>query len=85
MDYLPCRIPDGFGSEKGAASTYAFGMGDHGLRCYPNIKAMTAVQPLHHKELVEALGMPGFLRRAACKTSLERLGFEHNTNTSRPT
>jgi pimeloyl-ACP methyl ester carboxylesterase len=63
------------------ASTYAYGMGDQGLRRYANIKAMIAVQPLHYKEFTKALGMPGFLRRAASSKSQKRLGFDLNTRT----
>ena len=67
-----------------AASTYAFGMGDQGLRRYPNIKAMIAVQPLHYKAFVKAFGVPGFLNRAGSRKSLERLGFDLNTKTFLP-
>jgi pimeloyl-ACP methyl ester carboxylesterase len=67
-----------------AASTYAFGMGDQGLGRYQNIKAMFAVQPIHYKEFMKALGVPGFLSRAASRKSLERLGFDLNTKTFIP-
>ena len=67
-----------------AASTYAYGMGDQGLRRYPNIKAMIAVQPLHYKEFVKAFGMPDFLDKAGSKKSLERIGFDLNTKTFMP-
>ena len=67
-----------------AASTYAYGMGDQGLRRYSNIKAMIAVQPLHYKEFVKAFGMPGFLDKAGSKKSLERIGFDLNTKTFIP-
>ena len=46
------------------ASTYAYGMGNEGLRQYSDVKAMVAVQPLHYQEFVKAFGMPGFLNRA---------------------
>ena len=64
-----------------AASTYAYGMGEDGLRRFPNIKAMIAVQPLHYKEFVKAFGMPAFLDRAGGKLSLERTGIDLNTKT----
>ena len=67
-----------------AASTYAYGMGDQGLRRYPNVKALIAVQPLHYKEFVKAFGMPGFLDKAGSKKSLERIGFDLNTKTFMP-
>ena len=63
------------------ASTYAYGKGDQGLSQYPNIKAMIAVQPLHYKQFVKALGMPGFLSRPGSKVSQERLGFDLNAKT----
>jgi pimeloyl-ACP methyl ester carboxylesterase len=64
-----------------AASTYAFGMADQGLRHYPNVKAMIAVQPLHYKEFVRAFGIPGFLNKAGTQKSLERVGFDLNERT----
>lgn len=67
-----------------AASTYAYGMGEDGLRRYPNIKAMIAVQPLHYRNFVKAFGMPGFLDRAGSKLSLERTGIDLNTKTFMP-
>jgi pimeloyl-ACP methyl ester carboxylesterase len=66
------------------ASTYAYGMGDEGLRQYSNVKAMIAVQPLHYKEFVRALGIPGFLNRAGSRKSFERLGFDLNTKSFMP-
>jgi dienelactone hydrolase len=67
-----------------AASTYAYGMGDKGLKEYANIKAMIAVQPLHYKEFVKAFGMPSFLNKAGSKVSLERTGIDLNTKTFMP-
>ena len=67
-----------------AASTYAYGMGDKGLRNYSNIKAMIAVQPLHYKEFVKAFGMPGFLNKAGSKVTQERIGIDLNTTTFMP-
>ena len=66
------------------ASTYAYGMGDEGLKAYPNIKAKIAVQPLHYKEFVKAFGIPGFLNKAGSKVSLERTGIDLNTKTFMP-
>ena len=62
------------------ASTYAFGMAG-GLSSYPNVKAMIAVQPLHYKEFVKALRLPGFLNKAGSRVSLERIGFDLNEKT----
>ncbi len=67
-----------------AASTYAYGMGDQGLRRYSNIKAMFAVQPVHYTEFTKALGIPAFLLRAATSKSRERLGFDMNVKTFMP-
>ena len=67
-----------------AASTYAYRMGDEGLRKCPNIKAMIAIQPLHYTKFVKAFGMPGFLDKAGSKKSLERLDFDLNTKTFVP-
>ncbi|MEO1623319.1 MAG: alpha/beta fold hydrolase, partial [Cyanobacteria bacterium J06632_3] len=64
-----------------AASTYAYGLGNQGLQQYPQVKAMIAVQPLHYKDFVRALGLPGFLNRLGDKTSQERLGFDLNEKT----
>ena len=58
------------------STTYAYGMGDDGLRPYENIKAMVAIQPLHYNEFVQAFGIPGFLDRWGNKLSTERLGFD---------
>lgn len=58
-----------------ASTTYAFGMKD-GLRNYPNIKAMIAVQPLLYAYFIKALGMPGFLANAGSRVTEKRLGFD---------
>ncbi len=58
------------------ASTYAYGMGDDGLRRSPNVKAMISVQPLHYNEFVKAFGIPAFMNRQGLKISKERLGFD---------
>jgi dienelactone hydrolase len=67
-----------------SASTYAYGMGDKGLKVYANIKSMITVQPLHYKEFVKAFGMPAFLNRAGSKVSFERTGIDLNTKTFMP-
>ena len=61
-----------------ASTTYAYGL-DDGLKNYPNIKAMIAVQPLLYSYFVDAFGIPGFLQRAGGKITTERLGFDLNT------
>jgi len=66
------------------ASTYAYGMGEDGLRKYSNIRAMVAVQPLHYREFVKAFGMPRFLANAGDKISYKRLGIDLNTKTFLP-
>jgi dienelactone hydrolase len=66
------------------ASTYAYGMGNEGLKAYSNIKAMIAIQPLHYKEFVKAFGIPGFLNKAGSKVSLKRTGIDLNTKTFMP-
>ncbi|MEO0973256.1 MAG: alpha/beta fold hydrolase, partial [Pseudomonadota bacterium] len=57
-----------------AATTYAYGL--HELSTRENVRALVAVQPLLYRYFVEALGMPGFIERAAAAVSRERLGFE---------
>ena len=66
------------------SSTYAYGLGDAGLRQFQNIKAMIAVQPLHYKEFVKAFGMPELLNKAGSRVSLERTGVDLNTKTFMP-
>ncbi|MEX3010311.1 alpha/beta hydrolase family protein [Hoeflea sp. TYP-13] len=66
-----------------ASTTYAYGL-DDGLRKYPGIKAMIAVQPLLYSYFVDAFGMPGFLQRAGSKVTAERLGFDLNTRSFLP-
>lgn len=61
----------------GSATTYAFSRED-GLRNYPNVKALIAVQPLPYTEFVEAFGLPGFLARAGAKVTVERTGMDLN-------
>lgn len=58
-----------------ASTTYAYGMED-GLAKNPQIKAFVAVQPLLYDYFVDALGMPGFIRRSADKVTNKRLGFD---------
>ncbi|MEM7049828.1 MAG: alpha/beta fold hydrolase [Acidobacteriota bacterium] len=57
------------------ATTYGYGLED-GLAKRTGVKAMIAVQPLLYSCFVEALGLPGFLRRAGAKVTRERLGFD---------
>ena len=58
-----------------ASTTYAYGLED-GLARHNRIKAFVAVQPLLYDIFVGALGMPGFMRRAADRVTTERLGFD---------
>ncbi|KMW59065.1 hypothetical protein AIOL_004046 [Candidatus Rhodobacter oscarellae] len=58
-----------------ASTTYAYGMED-GLAQHDRIKAFVAVQPLLYDIFVNALGMPGFMRRAADKVTTARVGFD---------
>lgn len=58
------------------ATTYAYGLGDEGLKRYEQVRALIAVQPLHYREFVRAFGMPDFLNQAGGKLSFERLGFD---------
>lgn len=58
-----------------AATTYAYGL-DHGMQERKQVKALVAVQPLLYTCFVDALGMPGFLRRAGDKVTKSRLGFD---------
>ena len=64
-----------------SATTYAYGLGQAGLRDRKNIQAMIAVQPLHYKNFVKAFGMPSFLDAMGRKLSLERTGIDLNTKT----
>lgn len=66
-----------------AASTYAYGA-DPGLGQYDQIKAMLAVQPLLYPDFSKALGIPGFLNRAADKVNLERTGIDLTTKSFMP-
>ena len=58
-----------------ASTTYAYGLED-GLAGHDRIKAFVAIQPLLYDIFVNALGMPGFMRRAADKITTDRLGFD---------
>ncbi|MEL6180117.1 MAG: alpha/beta hydrolase [Myxococcota bacterium] len=62
-----------------AATTYAYGEADGGLKVYPNIKALIAVQPLLYPDFVRGLGIPGFLSRGASKVNQERTGIDLDT------
>ncbi|MEM7443728.1 MAG: alpha/beta hydrolase [Pseudomonadota bacterium] len=65
------------------ATTYAYGRED-GLRNFPQIKALIAVQPLLYTYFVDAFGMPGFLQRAGGRVTKQRLGFDLNTRSFLP-
>lgn len=65
------------------ASTYAYGL-SNGLSDFSNVKAMIAVQPLLYNYFVDALGMPGFIQRAASRVSNKRLGFDMNERSFLP-
>ena len=58
-----------------AASTYAFGA-ERGLKNYPQIKAMVAIQPLLYPDFVKALGLPAFLGRRVSKLNTKRTGMD---------
>ena len=66
-----------------ASTTYAYGM-EGGLRDFPNIKALIAIQPLLYSYFVDAFGMPGFLQRAGGKVTTSRLGFDLDTKSFLP-
>jgi len=48
-----------------ASTTYAYGGEDGGLKNYPRIKALIAVQSLQYIDFVNGLGIPAFLNRGA--------------------
>lgn len=58
-----------------AATTYAYGL-ENGMASRTNVKALAAIQPLLYTKFIEALGMPGFVARAAGRVSEKRLGFD---------
>lgn len=58
-----------------ASTTYAYGLED-GMQSRSQVKALVAVQPLLYTCFIDALGMPGFLRRAGDRVTEERLGFD---------
>ena len=61
-----------------ASSTYAFGQ-YNGLKMYPNIKAMVAIQPLRYPDFISALGLNNFVGRAVTKKNNKRTGIDMNT------
>ena len=67
-----------------AATTYAYGMEQGGLRDRQNIKALIAVQPLHYKNFVKAFGLPNFLDAMGRKLSFERTGIDLFSTTFLP-
>lgn len=54
-----------------ASSTYAFGE-KNGLRQYPNIKAMVAIQPLRYVDFITALGLDNFVGRRVTRLNNRR-------------
>lgn len=60
-----------------SSSTYAFGEKD-GLKNYPNIKAMVAIQPLRYPDFISALGLNNFLGRRVTKLNNKRTGIDMN-------
>lgn len=66
-----------------AATTYAYGEAE-GLRAYPNIKALIAVQPLLYPDFMRGLGIPNFLGRGASKLNEERTGIDLNATSFIP-
>ena len=60
-----------------ASSTYAFG-DDNGLKNYPNIKAMVAIQPLRYPDFIKALGLNNFIGRGVTKLNNKRTGIDMN-------
>ncbi|HAA16482.1 MAG TPA: alpha/beta hydrolase [Cytophagales bacterium] len=60
-----------------ASSTYAFGDKD-GLKRYPNIKAMVAIQPLRYPDFIKALGLNNFIGRNVTKLNNKRTGIDMN-------
>ena len=66
-----------------ASTTYAYGE-DEGLKTFPNIKALLAVQPLLYPDFVRGLGIPSFLARGASKVNLERTGIDLDTTSFLP-
>ncbi len=66
-----------------AASTYAFGA-ENGLKKYPNVKAMVAVQPLRYADFISALGLNNFIGRGVTKLNNKRTGIDMNAVTFMP-
>lgn len=58
-----------------ASSTYAFGEHD-GLKNYPNIKAMVAIQPLRYLDFIKALGLDNFIGKSVTRLNNERTGID---------
>ena len=61
------------------ASTEAFGL-EHGLRDYPQIKAMISIQPMDYPTFVKAMGLPGFVRSSIKQVMAKRTGIDLDTS-----
>ena len=66
-----------------ASSTYAFGQ-ENGLRQYPNIKAMVAIQPLRYEDFITALGLNNFIGRKVTKLNEKRTQIDLNHTSFMP-
>mmetsp|Transcript_7538 Transcript_7538/g.11244 ORF Transcript_7538/g.11244 Transcript_7538/m.11244 type:complete len:293 (-) Transcript_7538:788-1666(-) len=60
----------------GAASTYAYGLGEEGLSAFSTIRCMLIVQPLLYKDFVRAYGIPDFVSNMAAEVSKDRLDLD---------
>lgn len=65
------------------ASISAFGQED-GLRNYPQLKTMIAVQPMDYGCFVHAMGLPNFLINSTDKAIQKRTGRDFNATSWRP-
>lgn len=64
----------------GAATTYAYGLGEEdGLSQYNDkIHALVVIQPLTYKQMITNMGMPKWLENMSVPVSKGRLGFDLN-------
>ncbi len=65
------------------ASVSAYGRED-GLKNYDNIKCMISVQPLDYAHFMDAMEIPGFLKKSADKYIKKNTDFDYFNNTWRP-
>ena len=65
------------------ASVEAFAM-EKGLKAYPNLKAMIAVQPTDYPCFVKAMGLPGFIANGTTKSIKKRTGIDFNAASWKP-